>query len=94
MRCDALIACPLNGMDAVKAANGAAAGVRHPFIARSIDVVEVITARALIEIAAVGCSVSQLGAGSGQDGTREYGVTALDACVVGRVGVSDKAAQA
>nr|GFD55660.1 hypothetical protein [Tanacetum cinerariifolium] len=64
-RGNALRARAQNGVFAVDAAHGSAARAGHPLVAGAGRIVEIDAAGALVEVAAVGGRVAQLGAGPG-----------------------------
>ncbi len=81
-------------MDAVHPADGAAARTGRAFVAGRANVVEIVAARALVQVAAVGRGVAQLRARPGQDRGGEQRVVLDDQGVPGRVGVAHQRAQA
>ena len=87
MRRDALVTCAEDRVDAVDAADRAAALAGHAFVARGVGVVEIIAARTLVEVAAVGGGVAQLCGRAGQDRRRQQRVASLHAFVIGGVGI-------
>ena len=80
-------------MNAVHAANCATARAGLALVARRGDVIEIIAARALIEVAAIGRGIAQLGAGTRKDRGRKQRIPCFDPRVVRRIRVGRERAE-
>ncbi len=79
-------------MDAVEAGERGTAGAGVALVARLGDVIEVIAARPLQQIAAGGGLVAQLGAGARQQGAAQYAVALAHAGVGREIAVANQRA--
>jgi len=92
MRRDTVIAGTQDGVNAVKTGNRGAAGAGISLIAGFCDVIEIVTAGSLQQIAAGGGLVAQLGAGAGQQCAAQHAITLPHARVGGEITVSNQCA--
>ena len=94
VRGDALVARPENRVHAVEAVDGRTPGARLTLVAGRGGVVEVIAARALQEVAAVGGHVAELRRCARQDRPGEERIPPFHLLVVRRVRVGHERAEA
>src|SRR5690606_14317462 len=90
MRRYATVARAENGMDAIDPADRPTAAAGLTFVAGRRHVVEVVTARALHDVAANGRRIPQLRAGSGEQRARQQWVPICDPLVVSCIRVADE----
>src|SRR5690606_22420539 len=90
MRRYATVARAENGMDAIDPADRPTAAAGLTFVAGRRHVVEVVTARALHDVAANGRRIPQLRAGSGEQRARQQWVPICDLLVVSCIRVADE----
>src|SRR5690606_15067823 len=90
MRRYATVARTKNGVDAIDPADRPTAAAGLTFVAGRCNVVEVVAARALHDVAADGRRISQLRAGSGQQRARQQRVPICDPLVVRCIRVADE----
>jgi hypothetical protein len=91
---DARFARPQNRMHPVEAIYSRAPAVWRAFVARSRNVVEIIAARSLHEIAASRGHIAQLLRGAGENGAAKQRIASLDERVIGEIGIRHERADA
>ncbi len=94
VRGDARLARAEDCVHAVEPVDGGAAAAGLTFIAGRGDVVEIVAARALQEIAARRSHVAQLLRGAGEDSAREQRIALRHQEVIGEVGIGHERADA